>query len=90
MNCYAHGSSLRQIMAVPKALRKFVLLTPTLWRINTCSQDLLDAIRLQKHSLEWIEMDGYFNTWDREDKVDVKYFDDFEHLQMLLTEGETC
>jgi hypothetical protein len=90
MNCYAHGSSLRQIMAVPKALRKFVLLTPTLWRINSCSQDLLDAIRLQKHSLEWIEMDGYFNTWDREDKVDVKYFDDFEHLQMLLTEGEAC
>jgi hypothetical protein len=79
--CSITAPSLTQIVSVPKALEKIVILAPTITPRKDRPQVLLDAIKLQKQSLRFIEIDHRFDN-DPTDKLD---FDDFEHFERLHT-----
>lgn len=80
--CFVTAPSLKQIMTVPKALEKLVVLAPTVRPKRDRPQVLLDAIQPQTQSLRFIEIDHYFDKQDTADKLE---FNDFEHFNRLHT-----
>jgi hypothetical protein len=85
MNCYVDESSSRQIMTVPKALKKLALLTPIIWGPKRCSRELLDVIRLHE-SLQFVEI---HHQPGNKYKLDFNDLEHFAHLHTIINENET-